>query len=167
LDTNPIHQVMRPVEINPVGPTRRFLMHTSTRRRFTATLSVLALGTLALAAVAAVNLKGKANFSDQGTTLNTQLCLSGLGNQDVTLSVRAVGNATTLCTNRGGNEAPGQNKTPVSVLGTQTIPATEIKNGNVCFNVSTTRLPLPPMPKRDAPPVRASPSRMSRSAESR
>jgi hypothetical protein len=113
-------------------------MHTSTRRRFTATLSVLALGTLALAAVAAVNLKGKANFSDQGTTLNTQLCLSGLGNQDVTLSVRAVGNATTLCTNRGGNEAPGQNKTPVSVLGTQTIPAKEIKNGNVCFNVSTT-----------------------------
>jgi hypothetical protein len=45
--------------------------------------------------------------------LRTCFSLARLGNGDVTITVTTIGGATTLCTNQGGNTAPGQNKTPV------------------------------------------------------
>ena len=87
--------------------------------------------------------KGSPTFSDQGTTLRTCMGLTGLGNGDVTITVTTTGSATTLCTNQGGNTAPGQNKTPVKPSGQATIPSTEIKNGNLTACVTTAPPPTP------------------------
>ena len=87
--------------------------------------------------------KGSPTFSDQGTTLKACMSLTGLGNGDVTITVKTTGSATTLCTNYGGNTAPGQNKTPVSPSGSATIPSTEIKNGNLSACVTTVAPPAP------------------------
>ena len=93
---------------------------------------------------ASVHFKGgNPSFSDQGTTLKTCFSLAGLGNGDVTIIVNTTGSATTLCTNQGGNTAPGQNKTPVKPSGQATIPSTEIKNGNLSTCVTTTPPPSP------------------------
>ena len=93
---------------------------------------------------ASVHFKGGApTFSDQGTTLKTCFSLAGLGNGDVTIIVTTTGSATTLCTNHGGNTAPGQNKTPVKPSGQATIPSTEIKNGNLSTCVTTAPPPAP------------------------
>jgi len=87
---------------------------------------------------ASVHFKGGSpTFSDQGTTLKTCFSLAGLGNGDVTITVTTTGTATTLCTNQGGNTAPGQNKTPVKPSGQATIPSTDIKNGNLTACVTT------------------------------
>jgi hypothetical protein len=61
----------------------------------------------------------------------------------VTITVTTTGTATTLCTNQGGNTAPGQNKTPVKPSGQVTIPSTEIKNGNLTACVTTAPPPAP------------------------
>lgn len=98
---------------------------------------------------ASVHLKGGANatpnFVDQGLTLNAAASLAGLGNEDVLVTLSATAAATSTCTNQGGNQAPGQNPAEVTVSGSQSIPASEIKNGNTSFNV-TTVAPVTPIP---------------------
>src|SRR5829696_7857254 len=76
-------------------------------------------------------------FTDAGTVLVTSGQLAGLSNADTTIIVTATGDPTATCTNRGGTEAPGQNPAEVTVTGSETIPSTDIKNGNLTFNVST------------------------------
>ena len=109
----------------------------------------LAVGLVTTAAVAAsVHFKNNRTptFTDNGLTATVSGALAGLGNQDVTITVTAQGLGSTLCTNPGGKVVPGQNKVPFTLNATQTISASEIKNGNVSFSL-TTAAPRTPTPK--------------------
>ena len=111
-------------------------MHKHTKSIIT-TLAALAIAVPAVYA-ASVHFKGgNPQFTDNGTTLKTCFSLAGLGNQDVTITVKARGTASTICRNPGGNVAPGQNKFPVRTFAEETIPSTEIKNGNVSVCLTT------------------------------
>jgi hypothetical protein len=110
------------------------------RQKVVTALTVMAVGGMLtwVAYAASVHFKGgNPTFTDNGVTLSSAFCLSGLGNADVTATITATGKGTAACTNQGGNEAPGQNKIPLTLAGSQTIAASDIKNGNVCFNVTT------------------------------
>jgi hypothetical protein len=100
---------------------------------------VLALSLTALAA--SVHLKGGKNaepsFYDSGLVLEASGALAGLGEGDVLIEMEAEADVVSTCTNNGGNAAPGQNPAPITVEGSESIPADEVKNGNTPFSVMT------------------------------
>ena len=114
---------------------------------------VVALSAMALltanASASSVHLKGGKNaepaFRDNGLTLSANGELSGLGNGDVLVTLTAAANVTSTCTNPSGvNQPPGHNPAPITVTGSQAIPAAEIKNGTTPFGV-TTNAPTTPI----------------------
>ena len=60
--------------------------------------------------------------------------IAGLGNQDVLITVEVVGTADVFFVNKGGNEAPGQNKAPFHSLASEVFRPSA-KNGNVTFSL--------------------------------
>jgi hypothetical protein len=96
-----------------------------------------------------VHLKGGAGakpaFTDNGLTLTASGALAGLGFGNVQVNLSATANPTAVCSNNGGNAAPGQNPAPVTVTGSVSIPASAIKNGTTPFSV-TTNAPTSPIP---------------------
>jgi hypothetical protein len=83
--------------------------------------------------------------TDGGLVLQAVGNLAGLGLGDVVITLSAEADVTSTCTNpSGSNQPPGQNPAPITVTGSEAIPADEIKNGNVSFNVRTER-PVTPI----------------------
>ena len=115
------------------------MLHVGKRWSVPVTALSLLLGTAALAGN--VHLKppnSSPSFTDNGLTLTASGALSGLGAGDVFVNLSATANATAVCTNPSGQHQPaGQNPAPVSVSGSEAIPASEVKNGNVTFTVTT------------------------------
>ena len=123
-------------------------------RRRLITILVLALGLLLFTAQA--SLAASAHFkkggepvctvSGSGATSSTacKASLAGLGNGDLMINVTASGSAVYQCSNNGGNTAPGQNRVLVGpVTAPTTIPADQIKNGNVSFTTNPAVLTAP------------------------
>ena len=117
-------------------------------------MSVLVMVLLAAspALASSVHLKGgshaKPAFFDGGLTLSASGELSGLGFGDVLVKLAAVGNPTATCTNPGSDthQPAGHNPAPITVTGSEPIPASEIKNGNTPFGV-VTQSPVTPVPR--------------------
>ena len=94
-----------------------------------------------------MHLKSFANptFTGNGLTSATG-ALAGLGNGDVLVNLAMTANANATCTNpAGANQPPGQDPVPVSLSGSEAIPASEVKNGTVAFKL-TTNPPVTPIP---------------------
>jgi hypothetical protein len=96
---------------------------------------------------ASVHFKPKSPiFIDNGTTLTANGSLAGLGNQNLSVILVAEGNPTGTCTNPAGEtRPPGQNPAEITLTGSQSIPASAIKNGTVNISV-TTQAPTSPIP---------------------
>lgn len=115
-----------------------------------ATGLVAVLAFAAAASAGSPHLKGgvKPNpaFTDNGLTLTASVSYAGLGNFTTQQNVAATANPTATCTNpAGANKPPGQNPATANVTGSTTVPASDIKNGNVTIT-TTTNPPVTPIP---------------------
>ncbi len=80
-------------------------------------------------------------FIDKGLSLEATGALTGLEDQDAEVVLDATGTARMSCTNPSGRQPRGQNKPNkghLTLTGSQTIAAGEIKNGHATFDLATT-----------------------------
>jgi hypothetical protein len=116
---------------------------------FVAVLATAALAVpAALAASPHFKMGGTPVCTISGTgssaTTTCTASLAGLGNEDVLVTTSVNGFALYQCQNQGGNTAPGQNKVLVGPATSQTsIPASQIKNGNLTFTTNPAVLTAP------------------------
>ena len=97
--------------------------------------------TTAVAYAANIHFVDGIRCSDEGTTEKVCFKVAGLGNQPLKVTVTADATITATCANKGGNEAPGQNKVKKRAIGSVTISPDQFdKNGNVTYCVSTNEL---------------------------
>jgi hypothetical protein len=121
-------------------------------RRSKVVLIVIATLVFGVSAAVAANVHFKKSppltFNDGGLTLNATGALTGLGNGDIVIQLTAQGQPVATCTNGGQHQAPGQNPAVVTLGGLQAIPGSQVKNGNVGFNVDTggPQTPIPGAP---------------------
>jgi hypothetical protein len=120
------------------------------RRAVTISLLVPAvlifMATSALAQNAHLKGRNPISFTDNGLTLSATVSYAGLGNFDTTQVLSATGNPTATCTNpAGATQPPGQNPAAVTLTGSTSVPASDIKNGNVTIS-TTTNAPVSPIP---------------------
>jgi hypothetical protein len=128
---------------------------TSMRRMMLFLAAFFSVGSLAAVALAASPhfLHGSSpsctfSTSPGGTATDTASCgggtLAGLGQEDLGLKLSGSAEGTFLCTNKGGNSAPGANKVPLFVpTGEKIIPANEIKNGTLTLTSVSVTVPTP------------------------
>jgi hypothetical protein len=126
------------------------------RRTILVVLGFAVLAFVSPVPASSVHLKGGANakptFSDGGLTLSSSGALSGLGSGDVLVILSATANPTANCCTPGSPcKVPGQNPAAITVSGSESIPASEVKNGNTDFMV-TTNPPQSPVPGAPACP---------------
>ena len=109
------------------------------RRITIALLTLVALTSTAMVSVwaSSPHYKKGPTVADNGLTATATGTLAGLGNGNVIVTLsfpNATG--TTICSNKGGADAPGQNPaTPAAVSGSALV--TQVKNGTVSFVVTT------------------------------
>src|SRR3989304_1500502 len=116
------------------------MMH---KRLFSILAALVALSLITAPAFAGKGkLNGTVSFS-LGGSLTASGVLVGYGNIDVIVALVGSGTGTATCTNKGGNEAPGQNPIDVNVSGIQEISASLIENGSAPFTVVTDAPPFP------------------------
>ena len=112
-------------------------------------MAMACLGVFAQQALAvSPHLKGNhpLSFTDNGLTLTGTANYAGLGNFDTVQTLTATGQPTATCTNpAGATQPPGQNPAEVTLTGSTSIPASDIKNGNVTIT-TTTDPPVTPIP---------------------
>jgi hypothetical protein len=115
-----------------------------TRQRVVAFVFAVGITVTATGLWAAVNFHNVSCTSDPNTfAVSCTGVISGLGNGTYDLFVTATGVATTTCTNKGGNEAPGQNPANVTSAGAVPITINSDTNGNYDFTVNGAPPPQP------------------------
>lgn len=118
-------------------------------RRITVFAVVVGIGALIpYVDAASVRLKKGSTVTDNGLTATVEGALTGLGNEDVTITIIAEGDGSVVLVNPSGQFVPGQNRFPLELTASETIAASEIKNGNLSFSITTT-------PPEDPDPLEA------------
>ena len=114
------------------------------KRLFSILTALVALSLITAPAFAGPkgHFNGPVSFS-LGESLTASGVLAGYGNIDVIVELVGSGIGEATCTNKGGNDAPGQNPIQVEVSGIQEISASLIENGSAPFTVVTDAPPFP------------------------
>jgi hypothetical protein len=113
---------------------------------------VVSLTVLSTAQAASVHFKKAPKITENpNNTLTFAGSLTGLGNQDITITIVAEGDASVILLNPSGQYVPGQNRVPILTGASVTISSTQIKNGNVSFSLTSAEPENPTWEEAGAP----------------
>ena len=116
------------------------MRHRSIYRKLAVVLAVTALAALPLV-VNAIRMAKQTTFEYGSITAHSTL--TGLGNNDVKVTLDATGTPVVICTNFGGNSSPGQNPSKIDASGSVLIDGADItRNGTAAFSVKAEESPF-------------------------